>query len=760
MLNVLALVMLGAAVLSAPLLISAAAGPCADSTADPATSIRYGQALATRSALEAAENCFRAALSKDPTLMRGYMGLADVEHKRGRKDLAIKQLELAAAADVQHHEPPLYTGHLAMELGQPAKAVAAYQRTLQLLPVSGVVYNNLGLALKQVGQLAAAEQSYVSGTRVAPAHADSYVNLGTLLANYAPERSTAAFLAAAQYHPANKQALYNAGLSLKETNRLTEAVTLLEKALGIDPAFCGAAVHKGLALASLGDRESALRTFLAVIKAADGGCALAHSYLGPLRLLHGFNLDVVSHCETAIELDPSLLEAYSCLSTLLMVRREYMAATKVLESVTANGGGEQDDVIKLAYAYQNSCNWRHFKAIRMRAVQLIRARVKQGARLASQASWVAELHGDRLTPAELLVVMELKTKALRNSVHHLPRSEAAAATDRAIDKLNVGYASSDLRDHPVGHALLGVAHWQDRHKYNITGYSLDTYSVKTYDSTTAGIVKRLDKWIPVGELGFSEAVKSIKEQRVHILINTNGFTRGQRNEIWALGAAPIGITLIGASTTIGAQTINIQYASADIHSTPPSQAAGYGERLVLHPTFHHPSDYGQSYGHLLPAMVREMEEAVVDRFYYGNFNRLDKLHPDNFAVWAHILRRTLDVNAHMYVLQSPIDSQHFLEYQAAAQGVRYGRMGFYGMIAKDQHLVRMAAHDLCLDTTHINGMTTALDVAYGGLPMVATVGERMNNRFAGAVMEQLGLKSLGVRSLKEYEDLAVTLALQ
>ena len=142
-------------------------------------------------------------------------------------------------------------------------------------------------------------------------------------------------------------------------------------------------------------------------------------------MLHGFNLDVVSHCEKAIELEPTLLEGYGCLSTLLMVqepaashsancagtqvRREYLAATQVLESVTADGGGEVDDVIKLAYAYQvdaftlmecllryglslngyclnadsmlccqNSCNWRHFKSIRLRAVALMRERIRQG----------------------------------------------------------------------------------------------------------------------------------------------------------------------------------------------------------------------------------------------------------------------------------------------------------------------------------------------------------------------------------------------
>lgn len=112
------------------------------------------------------------------------------------------------------------------------------------------------------------------------------------------------------------------------------------------------------------------------------------------------------------------------------------------------------------------------------------------------------------------------------------------------------------------------------------------------------------------------------------------------------------------------------------------------------------------------------------------------------------------------VLQSPPDSQKFLEYESAGMGVPYTRLVFYGMIPKDDHLVRMSAHDLCLDTTSVNGMTTALDVAYGALPMVSTVGARMNNRFAAAVMTELGLPSLAVLTLKEYEDRAVHLAIQ
>lgn len=679
-----------------------------------------------------------------------------------RKDLSAQALQSAAASDPQWWEPPLYLGHLLIEAGQLTAAIRAYATAVALLPQRSIyaarAYNNMGLAYKRTGDSAASEESYLNSITIDPTQPDAYVNLGTLLASHAPQRAKTAFLTAARLHPHNKQAQYNAGLYLKEENRLVDAIQHLSGALAVDPAMCQAGVHKGLAQSSLGDREAALQTFLKVIEASDGGCALAHSYVGPLRLLHGFNMDVIQHCERAIELDPALIEAYNCLSTLLMVRREYKNASTVLEMLTANGGGDADDIIKLAYAYQNSCNWRYFRRTTQRVRAEIRARLGQGARIASQASWVAELI--QMSPRECLGVMQLKAKALKISIAHLPTTRAAAATDTTINRVHVGYCSSDLRDHPVGHALLGLTQEHDRRLFQVSGYSLDTYSVKTNDSTTSRIINRLDHWEPLGDLGFGDAVATIQQARVHILVNTNGFTRGQRNEIWALGAAPLAITLIGASTTIGAESINIQYASADGYSTPPSEASGYGERLVLHPAFHHPSDYTQSYGHLLQQMRQQMEHASrLTHFDFGNFNRLDKLHPENFAVWLQTMRRTGALNSRLGVLQSPPDSQRFLEYESAAMGVRYTRLLFYGMIPKDDHLVRMSSHDLCLDTTSVNGMTTALDVAYGALPMVSTVGERMNNRFAGGVMTKLGLPSLAVLSLKEYEDLAVQLAI-
>ena len=66
---------------------------------------------------------------------------------------------------------------------------------------------------------------------------------------------------------------------------------------------------------------------------------------------------------------------------------------------------------------------------------------------------------------------------------------------------------------------------------------------------------------------------------------------------------------------------------------------------------------------------------------------------------------------------------------------------------------------MALDTFAVNSMTTALDIAYSGLPVVCSWGERMNTRFSGMVATNLGAVDSVALSMKEYEENAVSMGL-
>ena len=67
-------------------------------------------------------------------------------------------------------------------LGRTADASTLYHRALHLEPTRVDVRNNLGVALKAMGQYNAAEEVYREVIRMQPGHVNAYSNLVNLLA--------------------------------------------------------------------------------------------------------------------------------------------------------------------------------------------------------------------------------------------------------------------------------------------------------------------------------------------------------------------------------------------------------------------------------------------------------------------------------------------------------------------------------------------------------------------------------------------------
>ena len=116
--------------------------------------------------------------------------------------------------------------------------------------------------------------------------------------------------------------------------------------------------------------------------------------------------------------------------------------------------------------------------------------------------------------------------------------------------LNVGYVSSDFNNHPLAHLMQSVFGFHDRQRVKAFCYA-----------TTAsdGSVHRqqIEREAPVFEdcssWSIDRLVKQIVNDRIHILINLNGYTRGARNEVFAARPAPIQMSFMGFAGTLGAE---------------------------------------------------------------------------------------------------------------------------------------------------------------------------------------------------------------
>lgn len=87
----------------------------------------------------------------------------------------------------------------------------------------------------------------------------------------------------------------------------------------------------------------------------------------------------------------------------------------------------------------------------------------------------------------------------------------------------------------------------------------------------------------VSTLSPDKLVQQIVQDKIHILVNLNGYTRGARNEIFAARPAPIQMSFMGFAGTLGAEWCD--YLLADATAIPPSTLRPHRSNLTLGDVF-------------------------------------------------------------------------------------------------------------------------------------------------------------------------------
>jgi hypothetical protein len=98
----------------------------------------------------------------------------------------------------------------------------------------------------------------------------------------------------------------------------------------------------------------------------------------------------------------------------------------------------------------------------------------------------------------------------------------------------------------------------------------------------APVFRDVSTWPP------DRLVEQIVKDKIHILVNLNGYTRGARNEIFAARPAPIQMSFMGFAGTLGAEWCD--YLLADATAIPPSTLRPHRNNLSLGDVFRDEAD--------------------------------------------------------------------------------------------------------------------------------------------------------------------------
>lgn len=326
-------------------------------------------------------------------------------------------------------------------------------------------------------------------------------------------------------------------------------------------------------------------------------------------------------------------------------------------------------------------------------------------------------------------------------------ADQAAEPDR---QLRIGYLSSDFRQHSVAHFIEPVLAEHDRAAFRVFAY----HNSDTRDAVTERIAGLVDTFRAVEALSDDDLFRRIRADRIDLLVDLNGFTRGHRALLLARRAAPVQLHWLGYPATTGLPSMD--YRIVDRHTDPPGTAEALCSENLLRlntsfSVYQPPLD--------CPEPRQDLPLLTADGPLLASFNHLPKLNRPLLVAWAEILRQlpSARLMVKSLALDLPAEKARLLA-DFRDLGIGEERLWCLGRDeSMRQHLSRYRQVDLCLDAYPYHGTTTTCDALYMGVPVLTRAGEAHVSRVGASLLNALALPQLVVDSEEDYIRRAVNL---
>ncbi|AFL72918.1 tetratricopeptide repeat protein [Thiocystis violascens] len=682
--------------------------------------------------LDVAESLYRAILALDESHAEAHHNLGIIDLQRDRLEPGLTHLRraLALAPEIGGYWLSLAEGLLMAQQPEEARSVIERARAIGLdTPDARALRQRLVtkkisnapapraqataiplarqervVALLQRGQLVEGETAARKLTKRYPSDAFGWRALGTLLFKRDDYQGALTMLQKAlSIDPHHAECLNTLGNALNNLGRAREAIDCFNRALEIDPDYAAAHNSKGVALKDLNRMEEAIACYRRALALAPD-LAEAHNNLGAAFKGVG-RLDEALECHRqALAINPRYAEAYSNLGGALQ------------------GLGRLDESIA---AYERSLQLNP-KLIMAPSSQL----------------FVLNYHPDK--PAEEIYAAYRDFDRRYAEPHRA--SWRAHDNNRDPDRrLRVGYVSPDFRSHSARHFLEPLLEWHDRGEIEATAYA----ELASEDAVTARYRGYVDHWVATRGLSDEALAERIRADGIDILVDVAGHTANNRLSVFARRPAPISLSWMGYGYTTGLSAID--YFLTDDVMAPPGSENLFAERpwRIPVPSLAYRPAQGMGAVGALPALRRGFVT-------FGTLTRGIRINHRIIRVWSELLQRLPGARL-------LIDSQDFVTPEAqiaiskrfAAHGIDTRRLEL-GFHSPPWDVLR--GMDIGLDCFPHNSGTTLIESLYMGVPFI-TLAERASvGRIGSMMLAGAGHAEWIADSEDDYIEKAVELA--
>jgi tetratricopeptide (TPR) repeat protein len=484
------------------------------------------------------------------------------------------------------------------------------------------------------------------------------------------------------------------------------------------------------------EAERLIRAAIAVTPKA----AAFHGNLGTVLLNAGRPDDAMACYRRAIDLDGNFVDGWRNVAALAARMGDHEQSALAYSTVVRLTGGADGGALGyLGLELAVLCDWDNLPAVREAIGALPSWRTGKALPVPPFTLLVHDL-----TPAEQRRHADEAAGLIESRaapLSHTPRPRRP--------RLRLGYLSEDFHDHATAYLLAEALENHDHSRFEVFAYS---YGPTSDDGARSRLKAACDHWVDLGAEPPAASARRIQADGIDILVDLKGHTGLARTDILAARPAPVQVAWLGFPGTFGGTCMD--YIIADRFVIPPGAEAHYAEQVVRLPLCYQPNDSRRP-----RAATREPKARwglPEESFVVAVFNNSFKVNAETFAAWISLLQANPD--AVLWFVEFHPAATANLRNMAEAVGIDPARLIFAPRLPQAQHLIRLSAADLFLDTWPCGGHTTASDALWAGVPLVAWVGETFASRVAGSLLHALGFDELITGSQAAYHALAQHLA--
>lgn len=673
------------------------------------------QNLQRQGQLERAVELYGAVIDGAPDRSEAYYKRANALNALGRLEAALADYDRALGVRPSYPHALCNRGSVLERLGRRDEALASYDRAIALDPRDSLTHYNRGSVLKDLKRFEDALESYETAIELNGEFVEACVNRGNVLQELLQhEAAIESFGRAISLNPAIAEAFQGRAVSLFALRRFGQALVDYGKAIELKPDLAALYLNRGNLLGELQRHDAAVADFL-----------------------------------RATELDPNGAQGHLGLGSAFVRLKKLDLAIASFEKATALDPTSKYVVGACRLAKMQACRWEGLSEDR----DLIAQQLKAEKPVCNPFTLVALSDSPELQrlAAEVFVRDQIfEPREMDADLERIEDISPARFTRPRSTKIRIGYFSADLRMHPVGFLTAGLFEHHDRSRFEVTGFA---FGPEAIDPLQARLAKAFDRYIDVRHETDVQVAARARELEIDIAIDLNGFSEHCRTRIFALRAAPIQINFLGYPGTMGAPFMD--YLIADGTVVPRAQQADYAEKIVYLPGSFLPFD--SNYKIADRTFSREELGLPIAGFVFCCFNNSHKIMPEVFDRWMRILDRVED--SVLWLSQANPEMCENLRKEASRRGIDGRRIVFAQRMASlPEHLARLRAADLFLDTSPYNAHATALDALWAGVPLLTCAGRSFASRVAAGLLRTAGLPELIAGSPPEYEEKAYELA--